>query len=298
MSTWRRFGVCAVLAVLLAATCGPKPDATPVPPVYSPLPGCQAALAAPDYGNALTVSAEAKAAIESYRTSWKAFCAEGAAGKPSMADLLVKAKEIQALFSKVIDAHNNSRNTAQRYSHADAVSDLLVKKYPTFVPAFEGSYYEQEYFRPATVEFKKHARLGTVEDQRFFDAGIMLNTEFPEWMDRTWHLGGCWRHGEFDWSAELDKVTKLQKDLKTGIYKELTSEHEAALMEPLVSEENSICACNRKDAVSKDLQRMLDYLAKTPALASYEPRVRSKLNKVQAGQIAVDSEAEKHCSGG
>jgi len=300
MSTFRKIAAALCVAtLLLSAACGQKPSESPALPVIANLPGCQAALAKVDYGTILLIPDETKSVIESYRSAWKDFCgAKAVSDKPTMADLILKAKTLEGQFGKIIEAHNRALTTEQRYAGADAVSDLVSKKYPSFVPAFEGSYWEQEYFRPSTAEFKKHAQLGTPEDKLFFEAGMKLESEFPPWMDRTWDYGGCWLFGDFKWTETLDRLVQLKKSLHSDIYKKLTADYEASMMEPLTSLGQSVCTCKRKESVLEDLQRVLSYLEKEPAFSSYLPMVRSSIDALETKKIIVNSEAEKHCSGG
>jgi hypothetical protein len=48
-----------------------------------------------DYGTALPIPDDVKSATESYRADWRAFCGDAKSGRPSMADLLVKARALQ-----------------------------------------------------------------------------------------------------------------------------------------------------------------------------------------------------------
>jgi hypothetical protein len=288
-----------IAATCLLAACAQKPSDNPVASPAADLPGCKAASANVDYGSGLNVSEEAKAAIESYRSAWKSFCSANApTDRPSLADLIVKAKTVEMLFEKIINAHNTALSTEDRYAKADAVSDLLVKKYPSFVPGFEGSYYEYEYFRPSTEEFRKHASLGTAEDRLFFDAEIPFTTAFPSWIEKTWDYGGCLRFGEFQWTEALGRIVQLKKSLQSDIYKRLTSDYEVALMESLTSTGENICTCGRKEAVMEDLQSTRSYLEKEPMLSPYAPGVRSTIEAIRRKKTTVKSEAEKHCSGG
>src|SRR4030095_13769472 len=174
-----------ITAMCLLAACAQKPSNSSVVSGTADLPGCKAASTNVDYGNGLNISEDAKAAIESYRSAWKSFCsASPPADRPSLADLIVKARTVEVLFEKIINAYNAASSTEDRYEQADAVSDLLVKKYHSFVPGFEGSYYEYEFFRPSTEEFRKHASLGTPEDRLFFDAEIPLNDALLDWIER------------------------------------------------------------------------------------------------------------------
>jgi hypothetical protein len=284
--------------MLVAAGCGQKALETASTTAPS-LSGCQAAMANVEYGNLLVVPDDTKALIESYRSAWKTFCDVEKQARPSMADLLLQAKEIELRLDKVFETfHASSR------PEDDAVSDLLVKKYPSFVPAFEGSYFEYEYFKPSFETFEKHTPLGTAEDKRFFDTGIRLGLEFPAlgrwnppWLQKTWDYGGCLRFGEFRWTDALDQIMKLKGDLHSDIYRKMTSEWETFLVEDL-SSESDVCTCKETGAVIEDLQAALLYIQATPALSVYVPVVQAKLQSIQAKRIEVVSEEVKHCSGG
>jgi hypothetical protein len=294
-------------AVLTLAGCGqkaPPPESTGVVEA-SGQPGCQAAAAKVDYGNLLVVPDDVRALVESYRTAWKVFCGNERQGRPSMASLLALAREVETRFDKIFEAYHASRKSSvPSRAEDDAVSDLVVKKYPLFVPAFEGSYFESEYFRPSFEEFKKHTARGTSEDKRFFDAGARLQLAFPRpgrwwppWIESTWDYGGCVRFGEFHWTEALDQIVKLKQDLQTDIYRRMASDWEASLIDNLTDEGN-VCTCKEKGAVVDDLRAALSYLEANPALSASLPRVRAKLQAVESGKITVASEAEKHCSGG
>src|SRR6185436_12178885 len=138
----------------------------------------------------------------------------------------------------------------------------------------------------------------------FFDTGIRLDLEFPmpgrwdpPWMEKTWDYGGCLRFGEFRWAEALDQIVKLKKDLHSDIYRKMASDWETLLMEDLTSE-SDVCTCKKRDAVIEDLQAAQLYLQATPALSAYVPGVQAKLQSIRTKKIKIESEAEKHCSGG
>ena len=137
-------------AILAVAGCGQKtPPSESVSVTASSLSGCQAATASVEYGNLLIVPDETKTLIESYRSAWKEFCKTEKQGRPSLADLLVQAKEIEMRFDKIFETYHASRKSSEPPGpEGDAVSVLVVKKFPSFIPAFEGSYFEYEYFQP------------------------------------------------------------------------------------------------------------------------------------------------------
>jgi hypothetical protein len=305
MLTFSRTLVAAGVGVLVAAGCGQQTPETSGSITAARLSGCQTANGNVEYRNLLVVPDETKILIESYRSAWKTFCDVEKQARPSMADLLVQAKEIELRFDNVFETYRASRKSSEPpRSEDDAVSDLVVKKYPSFIPAFEGSYFEYEYFRPSFEEFEKHTPLGTAEDKRFFDTGIRLGLEFPRpgrwnppWMEKTWDYGGCFRFGEFRWTEALDQIVKLKADLHSEIYRKMTSDWEMLLMEDLAFEGN-VCTCKNTDAVIEDLQAALLYLQRTPALSAFAPDVQAKLQSIQAKKVKVESEAQKHCSGG
>ena len=300
MSIVRKALAAACIGVMYMAAACTQQGQDPLPSrTTSDLPACQAAEAAVDFGAVLTIPDETKALVESYRSDWQKFCnTSEEPDKPTMADLLLTAKSLETQFQKILEAHDRSLTTEERYDSANAVSDLVAKKYPSFVPGFEGSYWEQEYFRPSTDQFWKHAQLGTTEDRLFFDAGIRLQTEFPPWMERTWDYGGCLKYGQFHWTDTLREIVQLEASLQSEIYKRLTAEYEASLLESLTAMGPNVCACERREAVAEDLQDVLFYLETEPALSSYVAPVKFKLNAIQSSEITVGSEAERHCSGG
>ena len=298
MLTFSRRLIAAGAGILIAAGCGQKaPESTSIK--ASSLSGCEAAVVNVDYGNLLVVPDDTKALIESYRSAWKTFCDAGKKARPSISDLLVQATEIELRFDKVFESfHATSR------AEDDAVSDLVVKKYPSFVPAFEGSYFEYEYFKPSFEAFEKHTPLGTAEDKRFFDTGMRLGLEFPRlgrwnppWLQKTWDYGGCLRFGEFRWTEALDQIMKLKADLHSGTYQKMASEWENLLMEDLTSE-GDVCTCKKTEAVIEDLQAALIYFQANPTLSARVPAVQTKLQSIQAQRIEIKSEEVKHCSGG
>jgi hypothetical protein len=296
----KAFFVCCAAAISFTAGCGQNPPARPAPPISSNLPGCRAAIAKVDYGTGLVIPDETKALVESYRSDWRKFCNAGQeSSKPTMADLTAKAGTLKEQFDKVI-AEFNRRHRAETFDQrepVDAASDLLMKKYPAFVPAFEGSIWEYEYFRPSSMEFRNHAELGTVEDRRFFAAGIDLESDFQPWLAKTWDYGGCLSFGKFNWVDALMRVTQLKRSLYSDIYRKVVSDFETRLLETL-EDTGSVCTCDRKEVVLEDLQQALAYMEKEPTLSSHVPMVRSRIAAIQSKTIRVDSEAEKHCSGG
>jgi hypothetical protein len=258
-----------------------------------------------DYGNLLPIPDETKSLIESYRSDWKDFCDTAKqSGKPTLAEVVAKAQGLAQQFDKIFETYYKTARTPEREQNADAISDLLVKTYPTFVPAFEGSFFEQEYFRPSVEEFRKHSHLGTTEDKQFFASGITLQGDFPAWMDRTWDYGGCLKFGEFDWVDALDRIVQVRKTLQSDIYRMLADKYETSLFDDLIPEgddlipRGKVCVCMRKEALMEDLQNVRSYLQKNPHLSSHLPRIESGIDALQQRKVTVNSESEAHCSGG
>ena len=65
-----------------------------------------------------------------------------------------------------------------------------------------------------------------------------------------------------------------------------------------LSSESDVCTCKETGAVIEDLQAALLYLQRTPALSAFATDVQAKLQSIQAKKVKVESEAQKHCSGG
>lgn len=303
---FRSLQVLGMAAMLVVAGCRQKaPEEPSSLSAASRLPGCQAALARVDYGNVFVVPDDSKALIESYRTTWKAFCDPEQQGRPSLADLLVQAKDIELRFDDISEAYHASRkSSAPSRSEDEAASRLLVEQYPSFVPAFEGSYFEYEFFKPSFQVFAKHTPLGRAEDRVFFEVGKRLDLGFPRdgrwkppWLQFTWDYGGCLRFGEFRWADALSGIVKLKRDLRSDVYLKMASDWEAQMIDAL-AEESRVCTCGKKDAVLDDLNAAVSYVQTEPALAAYLPRLQAKRQSIQDKKIRVDSEAERHCSGG
>lgn len=302
MNSPRAIVFSSIAAIGLAAGCAQNPPKSSPPSITSTLPGCKAALAKVDYGSGLVIPDETKELIESYRSDWRKFCdPKLQSGKPTMADLTAKANTLKELFDKIIDEFNRvhrAESSEQARPYVDAVADLLGKNYPAFVPAFEGSIWEYEYFRPSSMEFRQHAQLGTPEDKRFFAAGIDLESDFQPWLEKTWDYGGCLRFGKFNWVDALMRVVQLKRSIYSDVYEKVVSDYETRLMDVLTEDTKVLCTCDLKDPVLEDLQQALAYMEKEPGFSSSVPLVRSRIAAIQAKTILVNSEEEKHCSGG
>jgi hypothetical protein len=262
-------------------------------------PACAAATAAVNYGNALAISAETRARIESYRSGWKALCDPKGHEKPSLADLYGMAKQIEADFKKAFDAFDEAllSETSFNPRRSDAVNDLVAKQLPGFVPAFKGAFGDHEYFSPSADAFRQSDPLGTSEDRLFFESRFPLEGDFPPFISKTWDYGGCDKFGEFDWTGALKAIARVKKQVKSPAYLQETSLFEDNLVHEL-SPGFDICTCKGTAAVMKDLLEAHKYIQKEPGFSSDAPRIQQSIDAIQSGKIKIRSEAEKHCSGG
>jgi hypothetical protein len=73
--------------------------------------------------------------------------------------------------------------------------------------------------------------------------------------------------------------------LEEGLFRELGTSYD-------------ICTCKKKEAVLQDLLNVQKYIRKEAVYASQVPKVQQTIDSIESGKIKVNSEAEKHCSGG
>jgi hypothetical protein len=262
-------------------------------------PACKAANEKVDYGNGLSISEDTRSLIESYRQDWKRLCSSKVGAKQSLAEIFVKAKQIEADFKKVFDAFDESIINETNFDprRSAAINDLVSNKLPAFVPAFKGAYGEHEIFSPSIEAFKKSAALGNPEDQTFFENQLSLEGDFPPYITKTWDYGGCDRYGEFDWTGTLKAIAHVKKQVKNSAYLKESALLEESLFREL-STSYDICTCRKKEAVLPDLLKVQKYIQKENVYASQVPKVQQTIDSIQTGKIQVKSEAEKHCSGG
>jgi hypothetical protein len=262
-------------------------------------PACRAASEKVDYGSGLSISETTRSLIESYRTDWRSLCTSKGGAKPSLAEIFAKAKQIEAEFKKIFDSFDEAIiNEANFDSRRSAViNDLVSDKFPVFVPAFKGAYGEHEMFSPSIEAFRRSAPLGNAEDRTFFENQISLEGDFPPYITKTWDYGGCDRYGEFDWTGTLKNIAHMKKKVKSPAYLKETALLEEGLFRELGTSYD-ICTCKKKEAVLQDLLNVHKYLRKEAVYSSQVPRVQQTIDSIQSGKIKVNSEAEKHCSGG
>jgi hypothetical protein len=68
----------------------------------SDVSACSAAMNPVDYGTVLTVSADTRSLIESYRSDWRKFCSQKPGGTLTLADLYSQAERIRIVFDGII----------------------------------------------------------------------------------------------------------------------------------------------------------------------------------------------------
>jgi hypothetical protein len=293
--------IAATAWILLAGLGLPASLAAEAAP--EPLPACKAADARADYGELVEIPARTKALIESYRLGWRSLCGGRGDGPATLHDLVAQALAIQDRFSAVFERESEIwKATEDRdvaWKRADAIHSLLSKGYPAFIPAFEGSLVEHEYFSPSTAAFRLHGRLGDDEDRRFLESGtpIVDSRDTYPWFEYTWDYGGCVRFGEFDWTGELEKLFALEQSLTRPAYLESVATYEKAMLEALNPWRN-FCTCRRKESVLGDLSSVVEFLAGHPEYSSSAEPIQAKIDSIRAGEIEVRAEIEKHCSGG
>jgi hypothetical protein len=263
-------------------------------------PACKAALEKVDYGEGLTIPAATRSLIESYRSGWKELCDPRSRSKPSLSDLFVKAKEIEADFTKVFDAFDEGllNDSSVDVRRLTLVNDLVSKRYPAFVPAFQGEYGNEEHFSPSAAAFRVSSPLGNAEDRLFFDSRIPMEKEFPPFIRKTWDYGGCDQFGEFDWTGAMKNIARVEKQVKSAAYLQETSRYKEKLFAEFIRSNNDICTCKAREDVLKDFVTVQKYLKTEPRFASYAPKIQQTMDTISAGKIGVKSDMEKHCSGG
>ncbi len=157
-------------------------------------------------------------------------------------------------------------------------------------------------------DFRKYAPLGDAEDILFFKEYFELRGEtlFDPWISATWDYGGCRRFGEYQWVDTLKKIDSLKKNLTKTLYVEAVLEFEQHLIIFLdglyfrVSDRrmSDICTCGDKSAVERDLNEILEHIVSKPGYEETADTIRKTLKGIHENEIQINSEAEKHCSGG
>ncbi len=256
-------------------------------------------MAAVDYGSGLSIPQNTRTLIDSYRADWRALCEPAGTRKPALSDLLASAKQIEADFKRVFEAFDdailNDRNFDVR--RFDVVNELVSRKFPEFIPAFQGAFGEHETFSPSLAAFRQSAALGTSEDRLFLESGIPLEGDFPPFITRTWEYGGCVRHGEYDWTGVMKGIARVKQQARSAVYLKETDQFEEKLFSQL-SPNGAICTCKATEAVLKDYVSIQQYIGTEARFAAHAAAIRQTVAAIESGRITVQSDREKHCSGG
>jgi hypothetical protein len=261
---------------------------------------CVAAKAPADYGTLVKVPDGLKAEIDEYKAEWRAAC--GSKEPVSLNDLLTRARRIEAAFAPILDA------AAADQSHVDDLHLAFSETYPSFIPAFDGSLIEFQYFSPNLDDFRDNEVLGTDEDRHFLNGYTELigdATLYP-WLMQTWDHGGCVRFGEYKWADALKALDALRASTKGQAYRAMIDSLEEAMKDQwqtlgMAAEEGkppTICTCENRGAVVPDLETILAAIAERPGYDATRAALKRTLAGVAAGSVPVLVEAEQHCSGG
>ena len=290
-----------VLALTLALSSAALADGeTTSAPGRGESAACVAAKASADYGTLIKVPDALKDEIAEYKAKWRAACTSK---EPvSLNDLLVRARRIETAFAPIVDA------AAADQGHVDELHLALSESYPSFIPAFEGSLIEYQFFSPNLDDFRDNEILGTEEDRRFLDSYVTLigDSALYPWLMQTWDHGGCLRFGEYKWAGTLKTLDSLRATTRGQAYRDMLDRLEEALKDQwqtlgMAAEEGkppAICSCESRAAVVPDLETILAAIADRSGYDATRVALKRTLAGVQAGAVPVHVEAEQHCSGG
>lgn len=270
------------------------------------LPVCQVARAKTAYTDIIQIPDDVESYVAKYKKSWTDLCDQKKSA--SIHQTLSMAKTLEEKFKPILSSIATQTSEGKTdWTKTESIHTYLESELPKFVPAFEGSIIEYEYFQPRFSDFKDVAKYGNAEDKLFFQlyADLRGSSELPPWYEMTWDYGGCLRFGEYNWIQAFQKFKKA-KSIKAIQYKKILAEQEKSLKETLEGlyfkfsdkEFNKICTCKKKDAVKSDLEKLVTYLKKEKSQNELVAKLQKTLKAISAGQIPVMSQAEKHCSGG
>lgn len=295
--------ICFLAALLVSAL-----PAWARPAMAARSDACSAALKPEVYVSLPVIPDSLKDAIRLYRRDWLTLCSTKNSNV-TLSALFHQAQKIEAQFDDVFrrthGETDKTKDETERYNRLDEVAEYIRTTLPSFVPAFEGSLYTYEFFRPSVAAFRQNVDLGTAEDRLFFNgyAALLEDAEFSPWIEKTWDYGGCYRYGEYDWVDALTAVRKLRQSLASPVYLKLVNEFEADLVGVLSIDDRSandnygyICTCHEPQAVLQDLTAVRDYLYNQGTDASQG--IDRTINAIRSGRLGIKSQKEKHCSGG
>jgi len=264
---------------------------------------CQAARNQPVYPSFINIPEDIKLAVAAYKESWITLCDR----KPnsSVHQVFSMAKSLEEKFEPVLSSI--VKQIGGDWEKATTVHHYFQNIIPGFIPAFEGSIIEYEYFKLRFLDFKEVAKYGDEEDRYFFQLYVNLRGSgmLHPWYEMTWDYGGCLKFGEYNWIQTFQKL-KLAKDIKDTQYSKVISELGASLSKTLEGlyfklsnrKFHKICTCNNKDAVRSDLEKMVAYFSENQSNPTLLVTLRKTLNAIKSGEVPVKSQVAGHCSGG
>ena len=224
----------------------------------------------------------------------------------------MQAQTVETEFRRVLAKSRINNKTA------NAAHDLLSKVWPTFIPEFEGSVIEFEFFRARLDSFRLHARMGNEDDRRFFAAYDRLvgpDTKAPPWIERTWDYGGCIRLGRwssngpkkpgYDFVAAASDVARLKASLKGVWYRKRVAEFEARMLHTLGAlaqrrekgKPKVVDACGTSEEAARELDRIATAYGRGHShYRRAAVAIRRTLREVAAGRTRICEKAS--CPGG
>ena len=275
--------------------------------------GCRAAFTPVDenYAKSKNISDQTKKLLGQYRTHWQGLC-RGQEGF-----------NLGLLWNEADIVTKLSHEDAQGYPESDLCDrgeNGECVPIMAFTPGIEGVYAEGtlQDLVPSQKLFAENIVLGSQEDKDFFTTYNSLNLDnsnsFAPWVEQTWDYGGCTKYGSYDWVETLNKMdTLLKKVTNTGYIEHINSTRDRLLEDVTdnivdfssIDSKTEICACGKKEAVLTDLEKVLGYSKDHPfsyTIYGKKQDGAATLNyiiaKIKDKKITVNSEAERHCSGG
>lgn len=238
--------------------------------------------------NHASVPAAFWTAINAYKEDWSRFCTG-------------TNNNLSALWEKGLDLEKSGKVVTD--SELDeSVLNTLETTIKECVPAFEASLYgEYVYFKPAPEKFADIAPFGNDDDKKFWPLYSEIEEPtLPPWINQVWDYGGCSKYGEYDWIAEIDKLTDLQRTLKQPSYKKMALGLEKKLMNKFNADAvgESLCTCDEHSFVLKDLNKINSHLLSVESLKGYSPAVKDLMHKIENGTITIRSYKSGECTGG
>ena len=249
---------------------------------------CAAATAKVEYGRLLQVPDALKAEVEAYRAGWREVCTKKAR---SLHTLLLRADAITRSFAALLD------KSGIKETKFEELHELLGSAYPRFIPAFQGSMIEYEYFEPDLAVFARQAALGDAEDKTFFASHRALYGTDPHafpWLKRTWDQGGCVRFGSFDWVAAVARIEGLEAKLKGEAYRkrlaELKDRIRGYLSDPAVKRDGKkpvVDSCAPRPRTIAELEKTAKGLQARKGWEKTAAGLRKTVDDIRAGRTDI-----------